>query len=237
MLAVGAAVAGILVAAGGVSLASIPDSKTHVISGCYSHRTGTLRVIDAQAGQHCQRSEAALSWNQTGPAGSRGPKGDTGSPGPAGLQGAVGPQGPAGPQGPQGPQGNTGPAGPPGPSNVSWATLDANGNLLHASGAYASYRAKQGEYFIGFNQDVTNCAAVVTVNQSIEPYFQYSGDSLTASAVPQSGAIANQVEVQILDLRTQGLTTITESTGQQVTLAFPPTLQLQDAPFSVEVLC
>ena len=243
MLAVGAAGAGMLVAAGGVGFASIPDSKTGVISACYNHRTGALRVIDTQAGRHCRRGEVALSWNHIGPAGPIGPKGAAGSPGPAGPRGAGGPQGPAGPQGaagPQGPQGITGPpgpAGPPGTSNIMWATLDGGGNLLHTSGAYGSYRAKQGEYFIAFNQDVTNCAALVTVNQSIEPSGQFLGDILVASAVPQSGPNANQVEVQILDQQAQGLTTITDVNGQEATVAFPPTYQLQDASFSVEVLC
>lgn len=65
--------------------AAIPNSSTGVISGCYVPITGTLRVIDNQAGQSCATGEVALVWNQTGPQG------------PAGVQG---PQGPAGPTGP-----------------------------------------------------------------------------------------------------------------------------------------
>ena len=218
---VAAAAVGLLVGAAGVGLASLASAKTTVINGCYSRRTGVLRVINISAGQHCRPGEAALTWNRIGPAG------------PQGRQGTTGAQGTTGPQGPPGPMGPPGPAS----ANISWATLDANGNLLQRSGAYGSYRAMQGEYFIAFTQDVTNCAAIVTINKSLDTSDQYINDSLTASAIPQSGPNANQVEVQIQDLQTHGLTTITDVNGQQATLAFPPTFQLQDAPFSIEVLC
>src|SRR5215467_13826507 len=85
----------------GLALASIPDSNTGVITGCYQMVGGQLRVIDAQAGAKCGTSEKKLTWNQTGP------------------QGPAGPAGPAGPDGAQGPQGPTGPAGPAGPTGAS----------------------------------------------------------------------------------------------------------------------
>lgn len=72
-----------------VARADIPDGG--VVNGCYNTRTGMLRVIDTSANQSCNPSEAALSWNQTGPQG------------PAGPQGVAGPAGPAGPTGPSGP--------------------------------------------------------------------------------------------------------------------------------------
>jgi hypothetical protein len=97
----------IAVAAGGagLALASIPDSRTGVITGCYQMVGGQLRVIDAQAGAKCGPSEKKLAWNQTGPQGPAGPAGPQGEAGPAGAQGPAGPAGPAGPQGPAGPAG------------------------------------------------------------------------------------------------------------------------------------
>jgi hypothetical protein len=88
-------------------LGAIPDSSTGVITGCYKASTGALRVIDAQAGAACAKSDLEVSWNQVGP---RGPDGPQGVPGPMGPQGPTGPQGPAGPQGPEGPQGPAGTA-------------------------------------------------------------------------------------------------------------------------------
>jgi hypothetical protein len=89
---------GVAVVAGGAGLASasIPDSGTGIITGCYQMVYGSLRVIDAQAGATCNPSEKQLTWNQTGPAG------------PTGARGPAGSQGPAGPAGPQGPAGSSG---------------------------------------------------------------------------------------------------------------------------------
>ena len=71
-----------LTVAGAAALGDIPDSSTGVISGCYQNSgndsgpaPGTLRVIDAQAGDTCSPGETPLSWNQTGPAGPAGPHG------------------------------------------------------------------------------------------------------------------------------------------------------------------
>jgi hypothetical protein len=71
-----------LVAGGAFAWAAIPNSSTGVISGCYRTKTGKgLRVIDAQSGKTCARTETALSWNQTGPQGSPGVTGTPGSDG------------------------------------------------------------------------------------------------------------------------------------------------------------
>jgi hypothetical protein len=114
-------VAVITLAAGtGIAMASIP-SGSGVFHACYSKATGRLRLIDPSAGQHCRRSEHAVSWSMTGPRGPQGPGGPAGTTGPAGPQGATGAAGPAGatgapgPQGPAGPAGTTGATGPQGP--------------------------------------------------------------------------------------------------------------------------
>lgn len=83
-------VAGALISTTATVLAAIPDSTTGVITACYKASTGAIRVIDAESGQACSKSEAALAWNQVGPQG------------PAGQDGEAGAQGPEGPAGPDG---------------------------------------------------------------------------------------------------------------------------------------
>jgi hypothetical protein len=100
----------VLVAAGGlvvagIAYAAIPDSSG-VIHGCYSTKSGALRVIDSTA--KCANGELALNWSQ------KGPKGDPGAAGPQGPAGPAGAQGPQGTAGPKGDTGATGPQGPPG---------------------------------------------------------------------------------------------------------------------------
>ncbi len=65
-ISLGAAIAlvGVLL---GVAVASIPNSNG-VIYGCYSTRTGALRVINYPS-QRCVSGEKALNWNQRGPSG------------------------------------------------------------------------------------------------------------------------------------------------------------------------
>jgi len=82
-----AVTAGILALAGGVAYATIPNSTTAVISGCYGKTTGLLRVIDAQAGKTCTSLEVPISWNQQGPSGIAG---EPGAPGQDGEDGAPG---------------------------------------------------------------------------------------------------------------------------------------------------
>ncbi len=90
------------VGAVGIGYAAIPGS-TGVISGCYEVKEdGEFRIIDAEAGAKCRRSEKLLTFNQTGP---QGPKGDKGDPGINGTNSANGADGKPGPQGPPGPAG------------------------------------------------------------------------------------------------------------------------------------
>ena len=69
----------LLLASGGVAYAAIPDSGG-LIHGCYSDRTGTLRVINTEATppETCNTTkETALFWNQTGQPGVAGADGAT----------------------------------------------------------------------------------------------------------------------------------------------------------------
>src|SRR2546429_547027 len=56
----------VMLAAGGVAFAVIPDPGTNVIHSCYDKTTGALRVIDPSKGQSCTASETALNWNGRG---------------------------------------------------------------------------------------------------------------------------------------------------------------------------
>jgi hypothetical protein len=78
------AVLAMLALSAGLVTASIPNSLTGVISGCYAKSGGTLRVIDAQAGETCKKGELPVFWNQTGPPGPTGAPGEEGPPGPPG---------------------------------------------------------------------------------------------------------------------------------------------------------
>ena len=120
-------VGGLLLAAAGISWASIPDASG-VIHGCYvASATNTsigvapLLILDS-AKARCPSGYTQITWNQTGPQGIQGVPGSRGPSGPAGPAGATGSPGPSGPSGPAGPAGATGspgpsgPSGPPGPS-------------------------------------------------------------------------------------------------------------------------
>lgn len=111
---ISAAVIGVGIIAASSSAATAAVVQNNTISGCYSTKSGALRVIDTAA-HGCAKGETSISWNQTGPqgpageAGPHGDKGDAGSvgaPGPAGAMGLPGPEGPIGPPGPQGPTGS-----------------------------------------------------------------------------------------------------------------------------------
>src|SRR4029077_744406 len=87
----------LLVVAGTIALASIPDSAG-VIHGCYATKTGALRVIDT-ATQTCFKGEVALSWNQVAPQGIQGIHGIQGIQGIQGVTGTNGADGKGGTDG------------------------------------------------------------------------------------------------------------------------------------------
>ena len=47
-------------------MAAIPDADGQ-ISACVDRGSGRLRVINAEAGARCQKSELPLTWSQSGP--------------------------------------------------------------------------------------------------------------------------------------------------------------------------
>jgi hypothetical protein len=83
-LALIVAVIAVTLGAGGLAVATIPDSGG-IIHGCFKNRSGELRVIDteAQPPEACTARETPLNWNQ------QGPKGDPGAPGGGGAHAHV----------------------------------------------------------------------------------------------------------------------------------------------------
>jgi hypothetical protein len=128
-----------VLAAVGVGYAAIPSAHG-VIHSCYNasgNPSGTLRVIDVEAGAKCSKNERALNFNQ------RGPKGDTGPQGPQGPTGETGPAGPAGTDGAAGPAGPAGAAGPPGPQGPAGTTA-----AYHARVAGAPVISDEAEHVV-----------------------------------------------------------------------------------------
>lgn len=108
------AIVAFVAAATGFAAASIPNSKG-TITGCYSKKTGALRVVDEA--QKCKTSERRLTFASSRLPGS---KGEPGSPGAQGSQGDTGPTGSKGDAGAKGDRGEPGtpgaqgqPGGPP----------------------------------------------------------------------------------------------------------------------------
>lgn len=170
----------------GIAAAAIP-SADGTITGCFTTKTGALRIIDAS--QQCARGEQRLTWNQTGPTGATGPVGPIGAtgaagppgpigePGPTGASGPAGPQGEPGPtglpgsEGEAGPQGETGPIGPPGPQGepglngglLLWAEVADSGEVTDANAPVISTHLGLGRYQLEFYGDVSGCGMYVSV--------------------------------------------------------------------------
>ena len=84
------------------------------MTACVRHNGGALYRAHT-----CARRDQRLTWNTTGPQGS---KGATGAPGPTGATGTPGVPGPKGDPRPPGPNGDPGQGGAAGPSGVVAAT-------------------------------------------------------------------------------------------------------------------
>ncbi|HWI02812.1 MAG TPA: hypothetical protein VNT52_03150, partial [Acidimicrobiales bacterium] len=73
---------------GGIAVAQIPDSSG-VIHACRNEASGTVRVINAAAGESCTPREIPLSWNHQGVPGPAGPAGPAGAGAGAGASAEV----------------------------------------------------------------------------------------------------------------------------------------------------
>lgn len=135
-----AAVALVVVGTGAVAVAAVP-SADGTINACRSTLFGTLRVIDAEAGQQCRNGERPLNWSQQGP------------------------QGPAGPAGEKGDRGEPGPSG----AQTKWAVIDLDGALVSGSGVVSSRALlpMHHRYEVVFDEDVSQCAHTATLGRYI----------------------------------------------------------------------
>src|SRR3954447_17163692 len=77
----------LVAAAGGFAVAAVPDSQGR-IAACYVTKTGKVRLL--VKGNKCQKGEALIRWNQTGPRGLTGLAGANGQQGEQGKDGATG---------------------------------------------------------------------------------------------------------------------------------------------------
>jgi hypothetical protein len=179
----------LLVVAGTVAFASIPDSSG-VIHGCYKTENGQLRVIDP-ATQQCLPSETAISWNATGP---QGIQGATGAQGPQGLQGvtgamgatgAIGPNGAPGATGPQGAKGDTGATGAVGPAGP--AGTDGAPGVVGPAGPAGADGAPGA---VGPAGPPGSGSPVSYYIQSVPTHLPYYGGELPAYAICNSGDFA-----------------------------------------------
>jgi hypothetical protein len=116
------------------------------ITGCYSKKSGALRVIDAESGKICASGEIPLIWNQKGPEGPTGPQGARGGDGADGTPGPTGLTGPSGSPGPAGPAGPTGPTGPAGPGFEPGNVYTKSAYLLNGS---VSVSCNAGDVAVG----------------------------------------------------------------------------------------
>jgi hypothetical protein len=141
------AVIALLVAVGGVAVASIPGPGG-TIKACYAKRTGALRVIDS-AKRCSSRRERTLAWNQRGPAGTQGIQGPAGTQGIQGAAGSAGSPGTAGSPGSPGPPsanmilGNTDKAleTSNGPNDLDFAASGFTSDLAYADTSAARNQA------------------------------------------------------------------------------------------------
>jgi hypothetical protein len=165
---VGLVVSGIAVAA------KKPPAKQH--TGCYSKKTGVLRVV--KGGKRCKRAERKIAWVKNGVRGARGPRGaqgQSGTDGTAGPRGATGAAGVAGPQGANGPAGSTGPSGADG-------TARAYAELNDVSNDYVAARTK------GFTGTVTKPSATTGIYcLTPDPTLGIDPSTVAAVASPSYG--------------------------------------------------
>ena len=180
--------AGLMVGGATVAIAAIPDSNTSVISACMTTKTGTIRVIDYQAGRRCVNGEALITWNQKGATGATGSPGATGATGATGLVGPQGPQGATGAAGRDGLNGINGvagapglpgaqgPTGLPGTDGANYVVIDGNGTVL------GDYRGSTGDRIMVGNAD--NSITFMVPNGTTEAigYLAFATTNCTGQA-------------------------------------------------------
>ncbi|MGW2275481.1 hypothetical protein [Streptomyces yangpuensis] len=182
----------------GAAHADIPGANG-VYTGCYSRVTGSLRVIDFEAGQRCRTllGENTVTWSQTGPKGATGATGATGPTGAAGATGATGATGDTGSPGATGATGATGDAGAPGATGATGATGDTGApGATGATGATGSTGPAAPQPILGqfiatqIVRDATLTCATTTV---------------TATNTTCSGPKINGLDIRLAGIEAQAI--------------------------------
>jgi hypothetical protein len=153
---VAATLALVFAMSGGAIAASGGFSSGGQLQACVNEE-GVLKLL--KGGKKCKKGQKAVSWNQTGPAGTPGAKGVVGAPGATGATGADGATGAEGPKGGNGES-----------ANVKWASIGEEAQIKAGKGVVGAALANTPikHYAIAFDQDMTNCAVVADPMTSAE---------------------------------------------------------------------
>lgn len=162
--ALGVAVAGLVIACGGVAYAATSKSSG-VIQGCANKKNGALRLASK-----CRKGEQSVRWGVQGPEGLSGPAG------PSGVQGAVGPQGV------RGVTGGPGSAGLSGYELVTGVAVKSSGG--GADFATSSAICQEGKSVLGGGFSSSGPENVQLFVREDKPFGTIGWFAQTTSALP-----------------------------------------------------
>jgi hypothetical protein len=218
-----------------VSLAALLASSVAFVSSASGgltfsaclNKLGGLYNVTVGLPQSCKSGDIAVSWDQSGPAGTigaTGPTGATGATGLAGANGEAGATGATGPAGPVGPTGATGAVGPTGPQGVAGPTGATGATGAQGLGGAVGATGPTG----------ASGAAGTTKLTRIQ--YNNSGTGVVGTRMPQQidsiGAFTKDSDATRLKLTWQGGLYI--NTGGFAVCAF--VLQIDNTPGSTRAL-
>jgi hypothetical protein len=195
------------------AFASIPDHND-VYHACVQSGNmplpgaGSIRMIDTERGQTCNRFEKPISWNAngltgvtgasgaTGPQGIAGPSGPTGETGPEGATGASGANGLTGDTGPSGPSGPTGPAAT---NQLEYASMVSVGQQVLTSGALVNFDINQL-----VSSGILHTAGQPTIIIFTPGVYKLTFDVYASTPGYEIDVLLNETIVQEAEYRTTG---------------------------------
>lgn len=118
----------------GIAQAAIPNSVTGEFTACVANYTGTVKIIDKEAGATCGYGYVEKTWNQAG------------QPGPQGVPGPQGPQGEPGASATVSTVVLEGFIPPNTPTAEHWLSCPDGGTILSVAGEYSVQNPGQWEW-------------------------------------------------------------------------------------------